>query len=92
MSKYEKRKTYELKLSERQLEQMSILHTMSMFSENQNLKEIPKVNPKWLEMWRYKKFDLHSGMIEDLKKTGIWDGGRLKDKKSKERICNLLHI
>ena len=84
MSKYEKRRNYELKLSERQLEQMSILHAMSIFSENHNLKKIPDVNSKWLEVWRRKRFDLHSEMIEDLKKTGICDSGGLRIRKSKK--------
>lgn len=84
MSKYEKRKNYELKISERQLEQMSGLHAVSLFMDNNKFIEIPNVNPKWLEMWRKKKFDLHSGMIEDLKKSGIWDSGRLRIRKAKK--------
>ena len=84
VEKYQKRKAYELKVSERQLEQMSILHVMFIFSENNNLAEISNVNPKWLEMRRIKRFGLHSGQLENLQKTGIWDSGSLKIRKAKK--------
>ena len=82
--KYKKRKEYELKVSDRQLEQMSILHAMSVFSQNHKLKEIPDINPEWLEMWRKKGFWLHSGQVQDLKDKGIWDSGRIKIRKTKK--------
>ncbi len=84
--KYEKRKTYELKLSERQLEQISSLRIMDLFIDRyggkRKLKDISNINLEWIEQQRYKKFSLWH--IEELKKNGVCDIGMFKLRKSKK--------
>lgn len=84
--KFEYRKKYkdELKLSERQLEQMSALHLISMFMDTSSntLEDIPKINPRWIESHKYKDFQIHH--IEELKKDGVWDNGRIKIRQTKK--------
>lgn len=82
--KYQKRKTCELRLSSRQLEQMSALHAISVFMDTNKLNEIPDINTQWLEIWRKKRYGLHEGQLERLKKQGIYDVGRLKIRKTKK--------
>jgi len=85
-SKYQKRKTYELKLSETQLEQISALNIIDLFigryGGKRTLKEIPDINPAWMEQQRYKKFSLWH--LEELKKNGTTNIGMFKLRKAKK--------
>ena len=84
--KYEKRRTYELKLSERQLEQISALNIIDIFMRGhggkRTLKEIPDINPAWIEQQRRKKFSLWH--LEELKKNGIAHIGMFILRKAKK--------
>lgn len=84
--KYEYKKRYNdiLRFSERQLEQMSAHHLINWFMDmkSNNLKSIPNINPEWMEQQRYKKFSVHN--IEALRKTGIYDTGRIKIRKTRK--------
>lgn len=76
---YEKKFRYNLKLSERQLEQMSALHCVSWFMDisSNHLKDLENINPEWLEQQRYKDFTIWD-------KKRLLDTGRIKVRKAKK--------
>jgi len=67
--KYKKRYEHHLRLSERQLEQISALHIISLFMEDNKLKNIPNINPKWIEIHKYKTFPIYH--FEELQKKDL---------------------
>ena len=79
---YKKRYNTKLILSDRQLEQMSAIHIVDMFTQNNRLKDLENINPKWVEAKRWKSFDIWYG--EQLKKNGIWNTGRLVVRKTRK--------
>jgi hypothetical protein len=79
---YVKRYKTELKFSERQLEQISAHHLIDMFMENNKLKDLSNINPKWIEQWKYKDFSIW--YEDELKRDGVRDVGRVKIRKTKK--------
>ena len=82
---YIKRFKVEFKLSPRQLEQMSAHHLINWFMDisSNSLKDIPNINPEWIEQQRYK--DMDCWYLDELKKVGDFrDTGRFKVRKVKK--------
>ena len=79
---YEKKFKHTLKLSERQLEQLSALHVVSVFMDDWKLKDLPNINLEWINRMKWKDFS--SFNFEELKKNGLWDTGRIKVRKGKK--------
>ena len=79
---FKKRYKIELKLSPKQLEQMSAHHVIDMFMENNTLKNIPNINPAWIEQWKYNDFSVW--YLEEILKKGFVDLGRVKIRKAKK--------
>lgn len=82
---YIKRYKVEFKLSPRQLEQMSAHHLINWFMDisSNSLKDIPNINPEWIEQQRYK--DMDCWYLDELKNVGDFrDTGRFKVRKAKK--------
>jgi len=79
---YKKKFKDELILSERQLEQISAFHIVDMFIQGNSLNTLQDINPKWVELHRYKDFQI--GHIEELEKSGVLDYFNFKVRKTKK--------
>ena len=81
---YIKRYKVEFKLSPRQLEQMSAHHLINWFMDisSNSLKDLPNINPEWIEQQRYK--DMDCWYLDKLKEFGFYDTGRFKVRKAKK--------
>lgn len=86
MAKYERRKKYELRLSENQLDQFNCISMLdsAINLHNIKLKDIPSLNPEWIDTYKLKRMGLHDGMIQSLKQEGLWDGGCFQIRKTRK--------
>lgn len=82
--KFEYKKKYkdELKFSPRQLEQMSALHVVNWFLDTMPIEKLHNINPEWIKQRKWK--DVQINNIEELKKNGVLDYGRIKMRKTKK--------
>lgn len=79
---YKKRYNHKLELSKRQLEQLSALHVVNWFMENNKLDSLPNINPRWIEKQKYNNFPVYH--FEELQKKGKIDLGRIKIRRAKK--------